>query len=220
MPRTAPFSLERSYSERSPSLGFFFSTVFFIVSSLTPRGSTSTDNSHRFTAIRMSHYQDSIRPRRADCNEALLRGGMIWVGIGPGQSVTKNGGSLLEGNPMLLTILPRPWPGPIQISQLVSYATLLNPATTALGTGIRYPSQLHYPYPLDDSRRTEFVGPGLVYPGAMAPSGSSVLAKVWRHRQLPIRKLNSLERSVLVQPPKPPKRFRQPLLALRRAPTH
>ena len=83
LPRTPPLSFERSYSERRSSeerLRAFCVAMFFSF-----RGPTGTDDENLGSDICVGHHQCATASGHAECEEALLENGVIWVGVGQGQ---------------------------------------------------------------------------------------------------------------------------------------
>src|SRR6266566_4039402 len=89
LPRTPPFSLDRSYSRRSSSRRSRFSAFFFIMFSFALRRPTRADNPDVLVAVYMGDDQNLAGARHSNRDKTLFRCRMIRVGIRYGQRITK-----------------------------------------------------------------------------------------------------------------------------------
>src|SRR6266478_1718797 len=96
LPRTPPFSLDRSYSRRSSSRRSRLSVFFFIMFSFAPRCLTGADNPDVLVAVQMGDHQNPAGARHSNGDKTLFRYGMIRVGIRYRQRITKYGCRFLE----------------------------------------------------------------------------------------------------------------------------
>ena len=65
------------------------------------RGPTGTDDANLGTDICVGDYQDAAASGHAECEEALLERGMVWVGVGQGEWVVEDRDSFLKADAVL-----------------------------------------------------------------------------------------------------------------------
>jgi len=104
LPRTAPFSLEKSYSARNVSRSSCFLLVFFIVFSFSWRCFPGANDSDVLPAVGMGHDKKPACGGSAKRDKPLLCRRVVGIVVRDGQRVAEDTGRLAKRNAMFSEI--------------------------------------------------------------------------------------------------------------------
>lgn len=103
------------------------------------RGPTGTDDANLDTDICVGDDQDAAAGGYAECEEALLERGMVWVGVGQGERVVKDRDSLLKAD----AVLPKVWGRPPRIPPVHDVSSADGRASLTVASAVSAASPLH-----------------------------------------------------------------------------